>query len=69
MASGDKEKAEITEYAGIMGMDGELIVLAKMEEQAKSQPVIAMKMISEYVTRLGIQVAQHKLLTSRTRRG
>jgi hypothetical protein len=48
MASGrpiptDKEKAE--EYAGIMGMDGELLMdrlLAKIEKQAKGQHVASM---------------------------
>ncbi len=46
----DKERTEIIRYVEIMVMDGELLVdrlLAKIEEQAKGQPVVAMKVISD----------------------
>jgi hypothetical protein len=66
MASGgpilvDKERTEIIRYTEIMVMDGELFLdrlLSKIEEQAKGQPMVAMKVIREYVTHLGKQAAQ-----------
>jgi Flp pilus assembly pilin Flp len=59
----DKERAEIVEYARIVGMGGEVLVgklLTQIEEQA-GQPLAVMKMIEGYFTKLGKEAAVHKL--------
>jgi hypothetical protein len=48
----DSERDKITEYAKILGTGGEHHVeelLAKIEEGAKNQPVITMRMVSTYI--------------------
>ncbi len=49
--------------AKLLGMDGEYHVeklLTRIEEEAKNQPVGAMRIISDYITSLGKQAASQK---------
>jgi hypothetical protein len=68
----NREKAEITKYTEILGTDGEHHVeelIAKVENQAKGQPVVVMRAINEYITPLGNRLPSTSApLILRTRR-
>ncbi len=62
-ALADQEKTDIIKYAGILGMDGEMLVgkLLVQVRELVDQPVAVLRAIEEYISKLGKKAALHKL--------